>query len=257
MAGVEAAGRAVLSINPDNADGLILMGRLALARNDHDEALRLALCALSQAPTDLEALSLLAATKMKKSLLGGLWWRWNQLLIRLGEARAIFLVVGIWVIYRWAMLASRDAGLPEGTGMILTILYLGFVVYTISANVIVTRMVQKEIRRVPARSALLDELDLLDLVIAVARRRRHLDLVADLAADQRPAERRIVADPPVLGVGLGLADQLVSDLLLVLVEQGDGRAEHDLVRPTAWSGRSPSPGSSRSSRSAMVASTWP
>jgi len=148
MAGVEAAGRAVLSINPDNADGLILLGRLSLARHDTDEALRLALGALSQAPTDVDALSLLAATKMKKSWLGGLWWRWNQLLIRLGESRAIFLVVGIWVIYRWSVLASRDAGLPEATGTVLSVVYLAFVVYTISANVIVTRLVRKEIERV-------------------------------------------------------------------------------------------------------------
>src|SRR4029078_9685807 len=74
-----------------------------------------------------------------------------------------------------------------------------------------------------------DELDLLDLVVTVAGGRRDLDLVALLAPDQRPAERRIVADPPILGVGLGLADQLVPDLLAVLVGQGDGRAKHDLV----------------------------
>ena len=98
------------NINPDNADGLILLGRLSLARHNTDEALRLALGAL--APTDVDALSL-PATKMKKSWSAGLWWRWNQLLIRLGESRAIFLVVGIWVIYRWSVLASRDAGLPE------------------------------------------------------------------------------------------------------------------------------------------------
>src|SRR5687767_4463414 len=49
----------------------------------------------------------------------------------------------------------------------------------------------------------LDEFDRLDLVIALARRRRHLDLVADLAADQRPPERRVVADPSDPRVGFG------------------------------------------------------
>src|SRR3569623_3421612 len=78
----------------------------------------------------------------------------------------------------------------------------------------------------PMRS---DELDLRDEVISVARGHRDLDLVVDLAADQRAAERRIVRDAPALGVRLGLADDLVLDRLLVLVEQGAGRAEHDLV----------------------------
>src|SRR5688500_13818812 len=60
------------------------------------------------------------------------------------------------------------------------------------------------------------EFDLGDLVIFVARRRRELDLVALDAADQRPAERRGIADPAVLGVCLGLADDLVFDLLVLV-----------------------------------------
>src|SRR3569833_2252555 len=70
----------------------------------------------------------------------------------------------------------------------------------------------------PMRS---DELDLRDEIITVALGHRDLDLVVDLAADQRAAERRIVRDAPALGVRLGLADDLVLDRLLVLVEQGD------------------------------------
>src|SRR5688500_12879531 len=74
-----------------------------------------------------------------------------------------------------------------------------------------------------------DELDLLDHIIAVARRRRHLDLVADRAADQRAAERRGITDPADLGVRLGLADDLVGHRLAVLVLELDGGAEDDLV----------------------------
>src|ERR1043165_1289455 len=73
------------------------------------------------------------------------------------------------------------------------------------------------------------ELDLPDLVIFVARRRREFDLLALHPADQRPAERRGVADPARLGVGLGLADDLIFDLVVVLVEQMDGGAEDHLV----------------------------
>jgi tetratricopeptide (TPR) repeat protein len=144
----EAAARAVLSINPGDTDGLILMGRVMLARNETDEALRLALNALNYSPTDIEALSLLASAKMKKSWFGGLWWRWNRFLIRLGESRAIFVIVGIWVVYRWTVFVCRDAGLPDITETMLTAIYLAFVIYTISANIIVERMVRQEISRV-------------------------------------------------------------------------------------------------------------
>src|SRR3546814_8160688 len=75
-----------------------------------------------------------------------------------------------------------------------------------------------------------DEFDLGHQIIFVARGHGHLDLVVELAADQRAAERRIIADPAVLGVGLGLSDDLVFDQLVVLVGQGDGRAKDDAVR---------------------------
>jgi hypothetical protein len=85
---------------------------------------------------------------MRKNPIGGLWWRWNRLLVKLGETRAIYFVVGIWVVFRWASLASRDLGFPDITEMILTILYLVFVFYTLSASMIVSRMVRKEIEKV-------------------------------------------------------------------------------------------------------------
>src|SRR4029079_792635 len=74
-----------------------------------------------------------------------------------------------------------------------------------------------------------DELDLLDFVIAVARPGRDFTLLALLAADQRAPERRIVADPSLVGVGFGLPDELVAHLLLVFVEQRHRRPENDLV----------------------------
>ena len=148
IADVEAAARAVLSIDPSACDGLVLMGHARLATGATDEALDLALAALAQEPSDQDALSLLAAAKIKANLLGGLWWKWNRLLVRLGPSRAIFLIVGIWVVYRWLMLASEGLGLPDGVSTILTITYLGFALYTISADVIVQRMIAKETERV-------------------------------------------------------------------------------------------------------------
>lgn len=145
---VEQTGRNLLEIAPGNSDGPILIGHARLAQGDHEEALKLALSALAQSPNDADALHLLVATKMKMNPIGGLWWRWNRFLVRLGPARAIYFVVGLWVTYRLAMVASTDFALPEMFSLALTAFYLGFVLYTLSAQAIVQNMVRKEIERV-------------------------------------------------------------------------------------------------------------
>ena len=53
-----------------------------------------------------------------------------------------------------------------------------------------------------------DEFDLGNEIEAVARRDGHLDLVVDLLADQRAAERRVIGDLARLGVRFGLADNV-------------------------------------------------
>lgn len=145
---VDAAGREILRLRPGHSDGLVLIGHAQLAQGNSDEALRLALDALAQSPNSLEALYLLAMAKMKKNPIGGLWWRWNRLLVKLGPARAIFFVVGVWVAYRWAVIASQDFDLPAVTPSVLSLIYLLFVIYTLSADTIVRRMVSKELARV-------------------------------------------------------------------------------------------------------------
>lgn len=148
---VEATGRDILSLHAHDSDGLVLLGHAQLARRDSREALQLALAALSHSPTELQALYLLASAKMKRNPIGGLWWKWNRLLIKLGQARAIFFVVGIWIAYRWAVVASDQFALPEVTASILSLIYLVFVLYTLSADIIVRRMVAKEVAQVRIR----------------------------------------------------------------------------------------------------------
>ena len=113
-----------------------------------------------------------------------------------------------------------------------------------------------------ARDRRSDEFDLLDLVITVAGRGRDLDLLAHRAADQRPPERRIVADPADLRVGLGLADELVA-LPSSCPRRSASRSRRTRpCRPTASSGRSPSRGSAgpqgrRSSPRPGPGAPWP
>src|SRR6202163_4117580 len=69
-----------------------------------------------------------------------------------------------------------------------------------------------------------------DLVGLGAARRDDLDLRAFLLADQRAGERRGDGNPALLGVGLGLADDLPHRFLVgVLVDQSYGGAEGDGV----------------------------
>src|SRR6266496_5470905 len=80
------------------------------------------------------------------------------------------------------------------------------------------------------RELLLDELDRVDLVLALAAGRRELHDVALLLADHGPGDRRGDADLPLLQVGLELAHHLVAHLVARLgVGDGDGGAEDDAV----------------------------
>src|SRR6266536_81588 len=75
------------------------------------------------------------------------------------------------------------------------------------------------------RELLLDELDRVDLVLALAAGRRELHDVALLLADHGPGDRRGDADLPLLQVGLELAHHLVAHLVARLrVGDGDGRS---------------------------------
>ena len=56
-----------------------------------------------------------------------------------------------------------------------------------------------------------------------------LRLFTDTAPDERAAERGRIRNAALLCIGLVGADDLISDGLVVLVGQRDGRAEHDAV----------------------------
>src|SRR3546814_2271780 len=64
-----------------------------------------------------------------------------------------------------------------------------------------------------------DEFQLGDLIIAITGRGRYFDIFTDLPPDQRTSERRRIGNAPDLGIGLGLADDLVFDGFVVLIEQ--------------------------------------
>jgi hypothetical protein len=53
--------------------------------------------------------------------------------------------------------------------------------------------------------------------------------MAMIAVDEGPAKRGVIADASDPGVGFLLPNQLVADFLVVLVDQCNGGAEHDLV----------------------------
>src|SRR5262249_15333529 len=75
-----------------------------------------------------------------------------------------------------------------------------------------------------------DVLDRGDLVSAAAARRRDLDLVAFLLADQRARDRRADRQQAAFDVRLVLADDLIAGLGAVLhVDEMHRRAEHDLA----------------------------
>lgn len=145
---VQSFAKDILSLAPSHASGLVLMGWAELHYGDLEEATRLALNALEYDAVDINALHLMVSIKARSNPLGAIWWRWNRFLIKIGEARSIFVVVGIWLVYRWLLLGIEHFTLPDYITYILILVYLMFVVYTISADVIIRKMIEKESERI-------------------------------------------------------------------------------------------------------------
>jgi Tfp pilus assembly protein PilF len=109
----EDAGRAA----PDDFGVLLLRGNTALQQGRADEARDFALWALSQRPSNREAIKLLVSVKTRQSWWLGLWWRmnasfWLRLLVvaasvplNLWLVTLIYLVAGRFIFER--MVASE------------------------------------------------------------------------------------------------------------------------------------------------------
>lgn len=142
--------RAALAEWPEHEGALELMGRVLLAEGRAGEAREHALWILRQDATNAGAIHLLCAAKARRSLLLGLWWRWNAFMASLSGSRSTLILVGLYVVQRLATLALRDAGFASAAGN-LSYAWLAFALYTWIGPALFARSLRKELAAVRLR----------------------------------------------------------------------------------------------------------
>jgi tetratricopeptide (TPR) repeat protein len=139
-----------LAGDPEHAEALVLLGRCQLAAGDVDEARDRALEALSVNPEHEPARALLCSVKARQNWALGLWWRLQSWLSSGSNTRAIALLVGMYVVYRSAVILLQGNG-GEKAAQGLQYLWLAFCVYTWVAPGMFVRSLRKEMQSVTLR----------------------------------------------------------------------------------------------------------
>lgn len=146
----EALARDVLRGHPEHVEALCVLGHCELAAGRTDSARDHAAWALQIDPMDGEALTLMAAVKARRSWALGLWWRFQSFISAGSRTRAVVLLIGMFLIYRIALIALPQNGLPQWTGP-LSYAWLLFCAYTWIAPSLFWRSVKKELEQVKLR----------------------------------------------------------------------------------------------------------
>lgn len=120
--------REALEVAPESPSALVLMGQILLRRGRVEEARDHAVWALKAGAGD-SALYLLAQVKARQSFWMGLWWRWSTWMGTLGDGRAIFVLLGAYVVYRVAAQFVADQG-EQDVANLIEIVWLALVAYT-------------------------------------------------------------------------------------------------------------------------------
>lgn len=139
-----------LAMDPESVDALVLAGHAALAAGDVDAAREHAAWALQHDPQDEGALELLCATKARRSLWLGLWWRFQSFVVAGGSTRAIAIVVGLFLVYKAASILLAGHGRQDIADAI-RIGWLAFCVYSWVAPEVFLRQVRRELEQVRLR----------------------------------------------------------------------------------------------------------
>ncbi len=136
-----------LAAEPGNLDAHVVAGFIALRRGQLEAAEEHGRFALREDPGDDGALRLWAAIKARRSVVLGLWWRFNAFLTARSENRQVGLLIGTFVAAQLAMIVAGALGL-DGLEGILGWAWLGFCAYTWLAPALFRRMLERELRTV-------------------------------------------------------------------------------------------------------------
>jgi Flp pilus assembly protein TadD len=150
LAGAERWARAALAEDAEHQDALVALGGVFLRRGNVEQARELAVAALQRDATAPGALLLLSQVKASESWVLGLWWRWGTLLERFGPSRQVLVLMLLFVLYRFALLALDQAGMSRGAD-VAQVAWLAFAAYTWFSPVLFRRSLEKELEKVRLR----------------------------------------------------------------------------------------------------------
>lgn len=146
-ADAQVYARQALEIDPEHVDAIVALGHAELATGLTDRANEHAVWALYLDPGDEAAITLLGAIKARKSLLLGLWWRFQSFVSSGSRTRALALLIGMFLAYRVAVIALEENGHADWAPFVQG-LWLAFCVYTWVAPAIFRRALAKELSQV-------------------------------------------------------------------------------------------------------------
>lgn len=139
-----ACAETAMALNADCQEAIVLMGNVQLALGNVAEAREHALWALRHDPTHTKTLRLMAAIKARTNRFLGLWWRFNATLTRLGETRVILVLILMYLVYRVGTQALKDFD-HANEAALLSLVWLGFVIYTWVGPTLFARSLKKEL----------------------------------------------------------------------------------------------------------------
>ncbi len=121
--------REALAINAGSEPANVLMGKTQLALGDVAEAEYHARFAMTQNPESESALLLFANIKMRRNWFVGLWWRFNNWVATLGNAKSVLVLIGGYLAFNLLSVVADDLGYPT-TAATLSYLWLALVLYS-------------------------------------------------------------------------------------------------------------------------------
>lgn len=144
----ESAARRALELDPQNVDGLLVMGHLLLREGRVQDAREHALLVLRENALHQGGIALLSAVKARESLVLGLWWRFNSYFGAGSPTRRILMLVGLYLLYRVGTMVLGDLG-HESAQLPLALAWLAFCVYTWVGPALFAKQLKRELE--PAR----------------------------------------------------------------------------------------------------------
>lgn len=141
-----AAEHIALALQADSIDhdAHIVAGYIELAGGNDSGAEEHARFVLNQDAADEAGLKLFTAVKAKRSLVLGLWWRWNTWISMRDEGRQLGLLIGTFVLMRMLIIVTDELGW-EMVSRTLSYGWLGFCAYTWFAPEMFKSWLQKEL----------------------------------------------------------------------------------------------------------------